>query len=198
LVGALAISGFPGMSGFASKAMIKASLKEISFYAVVWILQAANVGTVLSFCKLGYYGFFFKGNVVRKASHDNSLLSYKKRIFQNTGMALLAFMTIFLGIYPQLLPNFMGMNFGNFFETEALLSAIIPIFTGGILFIVFKKTLTPGKHEIYDLDFLLIKLYGILTLCPTIVAKIHTGKLRQYTIYVIIAALMIFFFLART
>jgi hypothetical protein len=92
----------------------------------------------------------------------------------------------------------MGMNFGNFFETEALLSAIIPIFTGGILFIVFKKTLTPGKHEIYDLDFLLIKLYGILTLCPTIVAKIHTGKLRQYTIHVIIAALVIFFFLART
>ncbi|SDY01411.1 multicomponent Na+:H+ antiporter subunit D [Acetomicrobium thermoterrenum DSM 13490] len=198
LIGALAISGFPGMSGFASKAMIKASLKEISFYPVVWILQAANVGTVLSFFKLGYYGFFFKGDVVRKDPHYNPILSCKKRIFQNTGMALLAFMTIFLGICPQLLPNFMGMNFGNFFETEALLSAIIPIFTGGILFIVFKKTLTPGKHEIYDLDFLLIKLYGILILCPTIVAKIHTGKLRQYTIHVIIAALVIFFFLART
>jgi len=32
----------------------------------------------------------------------------------------------------------------------------------------------------------------------SLVAKIHTGKLRQYTIHVIIAALVIFFFLART
>jgi multicomponent Na+:H+ antiporter subunit D len=198
LVGALAISGFPGMSGFASKAMIKASLKEASPYTALWILQAANVGTVLSFCKLGYYGFFFKGDVVRKAPHYNPFLSYKKRIFQNTGMALMAFMTIFLGICPQLLPNFMEINFGNFFKPDALRSALIPILTGGILFIVFKKTLTPGKHEIRDLDFLLIKLYGILTLCPAIVSKIHTGKLRQYTIDVIIAALVIFFFLART
>jgi hypothetical protein len=92
----------------------------------------------------------------------------------------------------------MEINFGNFFKPDALRSALIPILTGGILFIVFKKTLTPGKHEIRDLDFLLIKLYGILTLCPAIVSKIHTGKLRQYTIDVIIAALVIFFFLART
>jgi multicomponent Na+:H+ antiporter subunit D len=195
LVGALAIAGFPGMSGFASKAMVKTSLKETSHYAILWMLQAASVGTVLSFCKLGYFGFFAKDRQPLQPC-AKELPRAKKDKFRNAGMGLLAAGTVFLGLRPQVLPTFMQTNCPAFFESDAILSAVVPIFIGGILFLVLRKVLAPADHKTHDVDSLLTKIYVVLACCPALVAKLHTGRLRFYIVTVIITALSAFFFIA--
>ncbi|WP_198470092.1 proton-conducting transporter transmembrane domain-containing protein [Acetomicrobium sp. S15 = DSM 107314] len=195
LVGALAIAGFPGMSGFASKAMVKTSLKETSHYAILWMLQAASVGTVLSFCKLGYFGFFAKDRQPLQPC-AKELPRAKKDKFRNAGMGLLAAGTVFLGLRPQVLPTFMQINCPAFFESDAILSAVVPIFIGGILFLVLRKVLAPADHKTHDVDSLLTKIYVVLACCPALVAKLHTGRLRFYIVTVIITALSAFFFIA--
>ncbi len=195
LVAALAISGVPLMSGFASKAMIKASIKETSHHAALWALQIANVGTVLSFCKLGYFGFFARGahNIHVKSGE---LPGAGKDSFRNMGMALLAAATVGLGVFPRGLPAFLRTDYGGFFETGSLISAAWPLAAGMLLFLLLRKVLTSGEYEIPDADRLLVKASMLLACCPASIARLHTGGLRFYIVVVIATILAAFFFLA--
>jgi multicomponent Na+:H+ antiporter subunit D len=195
MVGALAISGFPGMSGFASKAMVKASLKEGSHYAGLWALQAVNVGTVLSFCKLGYFGFFATGSHSLHAK-AKELPKAGKDVFRNAGMALLAVATVALGVFPEKLPAFLQLHFSGFFERESILSAVWPFLVGCVLFVFFRGLLTPAEHEIPDVDRIVSKLAPVLAQGTSAIALLHSGKLRYYIATVIFAALLVFFFLS--
>jgi multicomponent Na+:H+ antiporter subunit D len=195
-VGALAISGFPGLSGFASKALVKASVKDIHNTAVVWTLQAASVGTVISFCKLGYFAFIRKGTGSLKTLPGEGRGSVKNS-HRNLGMAVAAAATVFLGLRPDLVPGFLGEGGYPFFALSTVISALLPIFAGLLLFILLKKALEPAEHHVPDVDNLLAATGPFLRKIPDTLGALHSGRLRVYIAYVIVAALTIFAYLER-
>ncbi len=195
-VGALAISGFPGLSGFASKALVKASVKEINTTPAVWVLQAASVGTVISFCKLGYFAFIRK-ETKRLETLPGEGRGSDKNKKRNTGMAVAAAATVFLGLRPDLVPGFLGEGGYPFFALSTVISALLPIFAGFLLFILFKKALEPAEHHVPDMDNLLAATGPFLRKIPDTLGNLHSGGLRVYIAYVIIAALALFAYLER-
>ncbi|MBW2451450.1 MAG: Na(+)/H(+) antiporter subunit D [Deltaproteobacteria bacterium] len=96
-IGALAISSFPLLSGYTTKPMIiEAGVHEHLFW--VWlVLEIASAGVFLhAGIKFPYFVFFAKDNGLRPGEPPKHMLA---------AMALLAFICIFLGVYPQPLYN---------------------------------------------------------------------------------------------
>ncbi len=92
-IGALAISSFPGFSGYTSKPMIiEAGIHE-GLYWVWLVLEIASAGVFLhAGIKFPYFVFFAKDNGLRPGEPPRHMLA---------AMALLAFLCLFLGFYPQ-------------------------------------------------------------------------------------------------
>ena len=92
-IGALAISSFPGTSGFTTKSLIiEGSIHEHLFWPWL-ILEIASAGVFLhAGIKFPYFVFFAKDNGLRPGETNKSML---------TAMGLLAFICIFLGVYPK-------------------------------------------------------------------------------------------------
>ncbi len=93
LVGALAISSFPGFSGYTSKPMIIEAGIHQGFFWVWLILEIASAGVFLhAGIKFPYFVFFAKDNGLRPGEAPKHMLA---------AMAFLSFLCIFLGLYPQ-------------------------------------------------------------------------------------------------
>ncbi len=92
-IGALAISSFPGTSGFTTKSLIiEGSIHEHLFWPWL-ILEIASAGVFLhAGIKFPYFVFFAKDKGLRPGETNKSML---------TAMGLLAFICIFLGVYPK-------------------------------------------------------------------------------------------------
>jgi multicomponent Na+:H+ antiporter subunit D len=92
-VGALAISAVPLTSGFTSKTIILAAA-EHEHMAWVWlVLEAASAGVFLhAGIKFPYFVFFCK---------DRGLRPKEAPLSMQLSMGILAFLCIFIGIYPQ-------------------------------------------------------------------------------------------------
>jgi len=175
LVGALAISGCPGFSGFASKAMIKAALHESGNTTCYWILQAVGAGTVVSFCKMGYMAFLRKPvkNPARAPGKRSDNL-------RNLGMVLPAFATIILGMVPGFFAEPGGLDTHYLFKTANILSATTTLALGLGLFVFLRKWLETDKDPIPDADMLVEKgvvIFG--NICSTLQTA-HCGMLRVY------------------
>jgi multicomponent Na+:H+ antiporter subunit D len=102
-IGALAISSFPFLSGYTTKPMIiVAGVNEQLFW--VWlILEIASAGVFLhAGIKFPYFVFFAKDNGLRPGEPPRHMLA---------AMALLAFVCIFIGVYPQ--PLYDILPFGS-------------------------------------------------------------------------------------
>ena len=92
-VGALAISSFPGFSGYTSKPMIIDAGIHEGLYWVWMVLEIASAGVFLhAGIKFPYFVFFAKDNGLRPGEPPKHML---------TAMAAMAFLCIFLGVYPQ-------------------------------------------------------------------------------------------------
>jgi multicomponent Na+:H+ antiporter subunit D len=92
-IGALAISSFPGFSGYTSKPMIIEAGVHEGLYWVWMVLEVASAGVFLhAGIKFPYFVFFAKDNGLRPGEPPRHMLA---------AMALLAFLCIFLGLYPQ-------------------------------------------------------------------------------------------------
>lgn len=92
-IGALAISSFPGFSGYTSKPMILEAGVHEGFFWVWLVLELASAGVFLhAGIKFPYFVFFAKDNGLRPGEPPKHML---------VAMALLAFICIFLGLYPQ-------------------------------------------------------------------------------------------------
>ena len=93
MVGALSISSFPAFSGFVSKSMtVYASAKE--HLSIVWLLlEGASVGTFISVgLKLPWRVWFYRNEpAVNAREAPANMLA---------GMAILAFLNVFFGVYP--------------------------------------------------------------------------------------------------
>ncbi len=92
-IGALAISSFPGTSGFTSKTLI---IEQSVAQHLVWVwlvLEIASAGVFLhAGIKFPYFVFFAKDNGLRPGETNRTMLA---------AMAFMAFLCIFLGVYPQ-------------------------------------------------------------------------------------------------
>ena len=92
-IGALAISSFPFLSGYTTKPMIIEAGVHEGFFWVWLILEIASAGVFLhAGIKFPYFVFFAKDNGLRPGEPPRHML---------VAMALLAFVCIFLGVYPQ-------------------------------------------------------------------------------------------------
>ncbi|MHC1790583.1 Na(+)/H(+) antiporter subunit D [Solidesulfovibrio sp.] len=93
LVGALSISSFPGTSGFTSKSMIiQAAANEHLAWALL-VLEIASAGVFLhAGIKFPYFVFFAKDNGLRPEEAPGHM---------RLAMGCLAFLCIFLGVYPK-------------------------------------------------------------------------------------------------
>lgn len=96
-IGALAISSFPFLSGYTTKPMIIEAGVHEGFFWVWLILEIASAGVFLhAGIKFPYFVFFAKDNGLRPGEPPKHMLA---------AMALLSFVCIFIGIYPQPLYN---------------------------------------------------------------------------------------------
>lgn len=91
-IGALAISSFPGTSGFTTKTLIVEGAAQQHLLWAWLILEVASAGVFLhAGIKFPYFVFFAKDKGLRPGEAPRSMLA---------GMAILAFLCIFLGLYP--------------------------------------------------------------------------------------------------
>lgn len=92
-VGALAISSFPGFSGYTSKPMIIEAGVNGGLYWVWLLLELASAGVFLhAGIKFPYFVFFAKDSGMRPGEAPPHML---------VAMGFLAFICVFLGVYPQ-------------------------------------------------------------------------------------------------
>jgi multicomponent Na+:H+ antiporter subunit D len=92
-IGALAISSFPGTSGFTSKSLIIDAAVHRHLVWVWIVLEIASAGVFLhAGIKFPYFVFFAKDQGLRPGEPHKAML---------TAMGLMAFLCIFLGIYPK-------------------------------------------------------------------------------------------------
>ncbi len=92
-IGALAISAFPGTSGFTTKSLIiEGSVHQHLFWPWL-ILEIASAGVFLhAGIKFPYFVFFAKDKGLRPGETNKSMLA---------AMGFLAFLCIFIGLYPK-------------------------------------------------------------------------------------------------
>jgi multicomponent Na+:H+ antiporter subunit D len=96
-IGALAISSFPFLSGYTTKPMIIEAGVHEGFFWVWLILEIASAGVFLhAGIKFPYFVFFAKDNGLRPGEPPKHML---------LAMAFLAFVCVFIGVYPQPLYN---------------------------------------------------------------------------------------------
>jgi len=92
-IGALAISSFPGTSGFTSKSLI---IDGAIHQHLVWVwivLEIASAGVFLhAGIKFPYFVFFAKDHGLRPGETNRTMLA---------AMGFMAFLCIFLGVHPQ-------------------------------------------------------------------------------------------------
>jgi multicomponent Na+:H+ antiporter subunit D len=92
-IGALAISSFPGTSGFTSKTLIIEQSLEQHLVWVWMVLEIASAGVFLhAGIKFPYFVFFAKDNGLRPGETNRTMLA---------AMGFMAFLCIFLGVFPQ-------------------------------------------------------------------------------------------------
>lgn len=96
-IGALAISSFPGTSGFTTKSLIIEGSIHAHLFWPWLVLEIASAGVFLhAGIKFPYFVFFAKDQGLRPGETNKSML---------IGMGFLAFICIFLGVYPEPLYN---------------------------------------------------------------------------------------------
>ena len=191
LVGALAISGFPGFSGFASKAMIKEALYGLPHPAISWALLAAGVGTVVSFCKVGFFAFVREPDRRPKALREH-MPGGRRDCFRNLGMAFPAAATIALGIFPGGFAKLGGLDSGALFRMKNLFPAAVTVVLGISIFRVFRKYLTPGTQDIPDIYTFLSKGRECSSPLFSIMESMNCGLLRFYIAAVVAAGVILF------
>jgi len=146
VIGGISISGFPLTSGFISKSMIIAAAGESHRNILMLMMTMASVGTFLSVgIKLPYFIWFGKDSGVQAKDAPWNM---------NLGMAIAAFMCIFMGIYPDYLYKMLPFPVHYHPYTAYHISETLQLmgFTGLGFFIMVKK-LKPMPKMNLDIDW---------------------------------------------
>lgn len=147
IVGSMTISAFPLFSAFVTKSMILSSVATEGFMVVWLVLLFASAGVLdHSGIKIPFFAFF---------GHDSGLKPKEAPLNMLIGMGFLAFLNIFLGIFPgylfQILPYEVTYNAytadHTIFQLQLLLFSILA-FT-----LLLRSGLYPAEIRSINLDF---------------------------------------------
>ncbi|MDK2931853.1 MAG: hypothetical protein PWR07_1984 [Bacillota bacterium] len=189
LVGAVAIAGLPGTSGFASKVMMKYAVE--SHNAISFALMAAGVGTAVSFAKLAFFVFF--GDTKRPADGGmlNGVHPGVSELARSSGMLMLAAATVFMGFRPGTLPAFLGVPAPPFFTSGNVVAALVTVLAGLLGFAAFKGVLYPKPKNVPDIDRLTDAMVEGLALVSSVLQAAHNGSARFYAFWTIAAVIVL-------
>lgn len=142
ILGALAISGVPFTSGYASKEIIKLSLYGTIPYQLLWL---ASVGTGLSFIKFTYL-IFFRPRIDQPEGLEASDLG-KHRGYQKWIVSMPVFLTagasLLIGLLPGLIVHTPPKGFWNL---ASLIAATYPLLVSAGAWILLKPYFT-SQHR---------------------------------------------------
>ncbi|MDJ0721062.1 MAG: Na(+)/H(+) antiporter subunit D [Desulfobacterales bacterium] len=146
-IGALAISSFPGTSGFTSKTLI---IEQSVAQHLVWVwlvLEIASAGVFLhAGIKFPYFVFFAKDNGLRPGETNRTMLA---------AMGFMAFLCIFLGVYPQ--PLYDVLPFGEVHYQAYTLSHVVSqlqlLMLSALVFFLFLPLLKRTETISLDTDW---------------------------------------------
>ncbi|MCB1043610.1 MAG: Na(+)/H(+) antiporter subunit D [Acidobacteria bacterium] len=154
-IGALAISSVPGTSGFTSKTMILVAAADQHLFWPWMILEIASAGVFLhAGIKFPYFVFFDK---------DRGLRPKRALPSMTLGMGLLAFLCLFLGVYPKplydLLPyQQMFLDGFSVFHAEKLVTQFQMLLFSGLVFFMFLPLLKRTATISLDTDWIYRKV----------------------------------------
>lgn len=184
-IGALAISSFPGTSGFTSKSLIIDGAVHEHLIWVWIVLETASAGVFLhAGIKFPYFVFFAKDNGLRPGESHRSMLA---------AMGFMAFLCIFLGVYPKplyaILPFEVSYQAYTFNHVIAQLQLLM---LSALVFFLFLPLLKRTDTIALDTDWFYRKgtkhvyalldkyLNGFNDFCNRVFARNLTAKLGRY------------------
>lgn len=143
LISSLAIAGLPGLSGFASKALIMEAIHGFTLPAL--LVTVAGVGTLLSITlKINYYVFFGKSDI--------DLQVKPIPVSMKIAMILGTIISVLIGVLPN---NFYELlayqSHAHTFAIGHILEYVAIFIGGSIPFCLYLKKMKP--HDEYTLDF---------------------------------------------
>jgi multicomponent Na+:H+ antiporter subunit D len=183
-IGALAISSFPGTSGFTSKSLIIDGAVHAHLVWVWLVLEVASAGVFLhAGIKFPYFVFFAKDKGLRPGETNKSML---------IAMAFMAFMCIFLGVYPKPLYDILPYEIQyNAYTYHHVLGQLQLLMLSALVFFLFLKLLKRTETISIDTDWFYRKggrlfyhvadkgLNGINSLCFRIFVDGLAGSLAH-------------------
>ncbi len=181
LVSAAAIAGLPGTAGFASKIMVKSALGAHPFVAIA--LLVANIGTVMSFCKMGCFAFGGEEKSVPRPLPGIRAV--------NAGMLPLAAPLVLFGIFPEWIPALLGAEGPVFFSFAKCGESLLALLCGGSLFLLFKKKFAKGEKIAPDANILAVKANAAVDKLIAFVRRLQGGNLREYLLATIVSILLL-------
>ena len=185
-IGALAISSFPGTSGFTSKTLI---IDQSVAQHLVWVwlvLEIASAGVFLhAGIKFPYFVFFAKDNGLRPGETNRTMLA---------AMGFMAFLCIFLGVYPQ--PLYDVLPFGEVHYQAYTLAHVVSqlqlLMLSALVFFLFLPLLKRTETISLDTDWFYRKgargLYRVVDAlfnnlnraCDRMLAQELTGAVNRF------------------
>ncbi len=185
-IGALAISSFPGTSGFTSKTLI---IEQSVAQHLVWVwlvLEIASAGVFLhAGIKFPYFVFFAKDNGLRPGETNRTMLA---------AMGFMAFLCIFLGVYPQ--PLYDVLPFGEVHYQAYTLAHVVSqlqlLMLSALVFFLFLPLLKRTETISLDTDWFYRKgargLYRVVDAlfnnlnraCDRMLAQGLTGAVNRF------------------
>ena len=180
LIAAAAIAGLPGTIGFAIKSVVKDALSEHPMVSLA--LLAANVGTVMSFCKMGW--FAFGGSGKSAALHCSGVRA------MNAALVSLAVPVLLFGFFPG------GFSLSRRSEPELFSAAkcgesVLVFFIGALLFFLLRTLLKPAEKNIPDADLLFAATGCAVRKAIVFVRRLQGGNLREYIFFSLLAILVL-------
>jgi len=173
LIGGASLGGVPGTGGYVAKGMLKIALK--GYPAALWGLQIAGVLTALYLCKVGHYVFFRSSpKAPEKAPRKSHSLSFSGV----SALGILALPLLLLGVFPEKLPFFPG-TLPHLWSGGSLISALLPLGVGGVLFGLFPKLFHPRSYRFPDAEDLLAPGAALLKPPLALLRRVHSGQIRR-------------------
>lgn len=145
-IGALSISSFPATSGFTSKSLIIDGAIHEHLMWVWLVLEIASAGVFLhAGIKFPYFVFFAKDKGLRPGETNKAML---------IAMAFMAFMCIFLGLYPQPLYNVLPFEVHyQAYTFNHVVAQLQLLMLSALVFFLFLKLLKRTETISIDTDW---------------------------------------------
>jgi multicomponent Na+:H+ antiporter subunit D len=146
-VGALAISAFPLTSGFTTKSLIIEGTASAHLFWAWLALEVASAGVVLhAGLKFPYFTFFARDRGLRPGETNKSML---------TAMGILAFLTIFLGVYPDPLYSLLPYPMPDYqvYTIPHVVTQLQLLLFAALLFFLLLPLLKPTRTISLDTDW---------------------------------------------